>query len=52
MSGHAVSIAKPVECVENRVVAHRFVFIIGSGERESAIARKQLERPQYFHRST
>jgi hypothetical protein len=43
-----VSIAKPGERVQDRVIAHRLLLVLGSGEHKSAIACEQFERPQYF----
>ncbi len=49
MSGHALSIAKSVERVQDRVVAHGLLLVHGSREYQSSIACGQFERPQYFH---
>src|ERR1700722_16056096 len=42
MSGHAISIAKPVERIEDRVVAHGLFLIVGSWENKVSIASKQF----------
>jgi hypothetical protein len=47
-TGLALSVAEPVERIQNRVVADGFSLVIGTGEHEFPVARKQLERPQDF----
>jgi len=49
MSGHTTLIAQSIQSTQNRVVAHRNVLVVGTWEHQSAIAREQFERQQYFH---